>query len=267
MLFLNNALRASPEYKELCNEILKGRLPSAATGLSHIHKAALIDTLRKDTKRRALVVVADESEGARLKSDLILMGAKVIDFPSRDLILRDISGVSREYEHARLGALSKIIDGDYDVVICGADALLSYTIPPDVLMANRFTLKAEQTIAPAELCDRLVSAGYTRCDTVEGVGQFARRGGILDIFPPDADNPYRVEFWGDDIDSICAFDTISQRRDEIVDEMLISPVLEVLTGSAEGFGRRMGRLASKAEPKSKFKAYLQQVADSAADGI
>jgi len=267
MLFLNNALRSSPEYKELCGEILKGRLPSAATGLAHIHKAALIDTLRKDTKRRALVVVADESEGARIKSDLILMGAKVIDFPSRDLILRDISGVSREYEHARLGALSKIIDGDYDVVVCGADALLSYTIPPEILMANRFTLKAEQTVPPAEVCARLVSAGYTRCDTVEGVGQFALRGGILDIFPPDADNPYRIEFWGDDIDSICIFDTMSQRRDQLVDEVLITPVLEVLTGDSETFARRMSRLASKVEQKSKFKAYLQKVSEDAANGI
>ncbi len=267
MLFLNNAFRAATEYKELRDELKGGRFPSAVTGLSHIHKAALIDTLRKDLKRRALVVVADESEGARLKSDFLLMGARVVDFPARDLILRDISGISREYEHARLGALSKIVDGNYDIAICGADALLSYTMPPEKLLSSRFTLEQEQTLPPAEICDRLVSAGYTRCDTVEGVGQFALRGGILDIYPPDADNPYRIEFWGDDIDSICTFDTLSQRRDRLVEKILIPPVCEVLTGSPESFGRRMERIASKAAPKSRFKAYLQSVADSAASGI
>ncbi len=267
MLFLNNALRASKEYSELLSEAKKGHLPAAATGLSHIVKATVIDTLSRDLKRRVLMVVADESEGARLSSDLTGMGARVVSFPSRDLILRDVAGVSREYEHARLGALTRILDGDYDICVCGADALMSYTIPPEKLLGSRFTLEGGQIIEPSEVCARLVDAGYSRCDMVEGAGQFALRGGILDIFPPDSQTPYRIEFWGDEIDSICTFDTISQRRDLLVDYILISPVSEVLLGTPEEFAKRLRAIASKAAPKGNFKEYLLKTADEAEGGV
>ena len=267
MLFLNNAVRRIPEYRELLSELQKGHTPAAATGLSEIHKAAVTDTLRKDTSRRVLAVVADESEGARLGSDLAAMGARVVSFPARDLILRDVSGISHEYEHARLGALARIIDGDYDVAVCGIDALISMTMPPDTLLSNRFTLKSGQTIPPSEVCERLVGAGYTRCDTVEGAGQFALRGGILDVFAPDSDCPIRIEFWGDEIDSICTFDVISQRRDEIIDSAVIPPAAEVLTGTPSEFEARMRAVAKKIGIKSGFGGMLAAVADSAENGV
>ncbi len=267
MRFLNNALRQDGEYRELLSELKKSRFPAAVTGVSDIHKTAITDTLRHDLERRVLYVVADEAEGARAAADLAAMGARVAQFPARDLIFRDVSGISHEYEHARLGALAQIIDGDYDVVIAGVDALCSMTMPPDVLLANRFTLESGQNVPPQSIAARLIEAGYTRTDTVEGAGQFALRGGILDIFAPDMVQPLRVEFWGDEIDSICTFDVISQRRDEIVDEVIIPPAAEVLCGTPEEFSNRLRAIAKKFGAKSAVASTLLSAADSAQNGL
>lgn len=267
MLFLNNAMRLAEEYGELASQIKKGRMPAAVTGVSDIHKAVIADTLRKDLARRVLYVVADESEGARLASDLETMGAWVVSFPSRDLIFRDVSGISHEYEHARLGALARIIDGDYDIAVCGVDALVSMTMPPETLLSNRFTLSGGDTVEPQTVCERLVSAGYTRCETVEGAGQFALRGGILDVFAPDGDNPLRIEFFGDEIDSICTFDVISQRRDELIDTVTIPPAAEVLCGTADEFAERLGAIAERLGARNAFAHTLHSAADNAKNGI
>lgn len=268
MLFLNNAVRKSSEYANLRRDAEKGLLPAAVTGLPQVHKAAVIDTMRRDMKRRALIVTADEYEGARLADDLRSMGASVVIFPMRDFTLRDVSGISHEYEHERLGALARIIDSDYDVAICSAAALLGRTMPPDVLMKSRFSLESGQSVSPDDICKRLIAAGYTRCDMVEGAGQFARRGDILDLFTPDGDKPVRVEFWGDDIDTICRFDTVSQRREDSIDRIVIPPVSEVLFESAEKFAFKI-RAVEKKLPASKsvLKNRLAEAADAADGGI
>ncbi len=267
MRFLNNALRCDSEYRELSSQLKKDRLPAAVTGVSDIHKAAITDTLRRDLDRRVLYVVADEAEGARTADDLATMGANVLNFPARDLIFRDVSGVSHEYEHARLGALARIVDGDYDIAVCGIDALVSMTMPPDTLLANRFTLSSGDTVEPQSVAARLIEAGYTRVETVEGAGQFALRGGILDIFTPDLPHPLRIEFWGDEIDSICTFDIMSQRRDELVDTVTVPPAAEVLCGTPAEFGERLRAVAAKFGAKKAISSTLLAAADSADGGV
>lgn len=267
MRFLNNAFRLDGEYRELSSQLKKGRLPAAVTGVSDIHKVAVSDTLRRDLDRRVLYIVADETEGARAAADFAAMGARVVNYPARDLIFRDISGVSHEYEHSRIGALSRIIDSDYDVAVCGVDALVSMTIPPDILLANRFTLSSGDTLEPKAAASRLTEAGYTRCDTVEGAGQFALRGGILDVFSPDMSHPLRIEFWGDEIDSICTFDVISQRRDELIDTVTLPPAAEVLCGTPDEFSTRLYRLAEKFGAKNAVYTALLAAADSAKNGV
>ena len=93
------------------------------TGVSHIHKVHLIHTLCCDTSSRALIVVSDEGEAERLREDLTLLGDKALVFPVRDLTLRAVESLSREYEHVRLGVLAQMLEGDYNQVICCVDAL------------------------------------------------------------------------------------------------------------------------------------------------
>ena len=268
MLFLSNAFRQLEEYAELSRSVGAKRTPAVATGLSHIHKAALIQTLCRDLDRRALVVVADEGEAVRFQQDMTAMGLKVAFLPARDLILRDVAGVSREYEQARIGALVQMLEGGCDAAVCSVDAARLLTLPPKTLADNRFTLQVGDSISPAELCNRLVSAGYTRCELVEGAGQFASRGDILDLFAPENDRPTRIEFWGDDIDSIGFFDPVSQRRTDPIDSVTVSPATEVLLGDAERFADLVGGLSrSLSASKSDAKRRLTEIEEAARGGV
>ncbi len=267
MLCVSNALRLSPDYVEFSRGLAAGKFPAVATGLPHIHKAAMIRTLCRDLNRRALVVVSDEGEGSRLKDDLSALGVKAAVLPSRDLVLRDIAGISREYEHIRIGVLSDILDSKLEVVICSADAALLMTVPSATLADNRFTVKSGSTIAPKELVRRLIDAGYTRCEAVEGAGQFSHRGDILDLFAPGNELPTRIEFWGDDIDSIYRFDARSQRRTDAVDEISVTPAAEVLLGDSHAFAKRLRAFADGISAKSaEAKMRLADTAASAEGG-
>ncbi len=217
-----------PEFRSAAAAISKTRLPMGATGLSHIHKAHMIFSLCKGLLRKALVITPDEAQATRMKQDLETFGASAFVFPARDLSFRTSESVSREYEHARLQALDRMLSGNYDAVILSAEAAMQLTVPPAVLMNNSFEISQDAEYDIDELTSNLIKSGYTRCDQVSGPGQFALRGGILDFYPPDLKQPCRVEFWGDCVDGIALFELETQRRGEALDKVRITPAREVL---------------------------------------
>ena len=119
-------------------------------------------------------------------------------------------------------------DGAFDLLTISLDAAVQYTVKPEVLKGSRFTLKTGDSADTSELAEKLINAGYTRSQLCEGSGQFSVRGGIFDLFPVNSEKPCRIEFWGDEIDSISYFDPETQRREENADEIEISPAAEVM---------------------------------------
>ena len=228
MEFLTAVLNGDRDYLSLLGDVNNNRLPIACTGLSAVHKAAVISALSRQTKRKFAVVTPDESSATELTQDLLSMGINCINFPSRDYCIGNITGYSKEYEHKRTYTLSKLLDGDFGVVTISLDAALQYTLPPENLKNANFTLKCGDSLLVESLTEKLLECGYTRSDICEGEGQFALRGGIFDVFPTSSTVPYRIEFWGDEIDSISAFDTETQRRTETVNKIEITPACEVL---------------------------------------
>lgn len=111
---------------------------------------------------------------------------------------------------------------------------MTRTLPPQRLAALSVTLRPGDRVELGALTERLVQAGYGRCEQVEGVGQFAIRGGILDVFSPLMEQPVRCEFFDDEVDSLGAFDPGTQRRTENVSAALLLPAAEVLPGLAPG---------------------------------
>ena len=99
-------------------------------------------------------------------------------------------------------------------------------MPREVLFTASVTLRCGAEYRVEELIERLTRAGYTRASLVEGVGQFALRGGILDVYSPAQEKPLRAEFFGDELDTMGYFDPITQRRTENVDEAVLLPVAE-----------------------------------------
>lgn len=228
----SNVLNKSQGYRELLSAVRRDELPCGITGLSHIHKAHLIHALCEDDNRRAVVFVADEAEGTRIMEDLNTMqsgGAYL--YPARDYSMRPTQGQSREFEQQRLGVLGRMMEGDYRVVICSIEAAMQLTLPPDELYHRTAILKTGMEITTLNAVAALMKAGYVRSEAVDGTGQFALRGGILDFFPPDCTSPVRIEFWGDEIDTIAYFDVESQRRTDVINEIKITPSTEILFDS------------------------------------
>lgn len=219
------------EYKRLQTAL---QTPGAAAlfGMPPVAHARLLRELAEENGQSLLVVTPGEAEATRFAQDLEALGLPAAVFPPRDFLLRPIEGAGREYEYRRLAVLGDLVGGRLRAVCVPAEALLQYTVPKAEFCANTLTLKPGMTIPVNELAARLLAAGYHRRSQVEGPGQFSVRGGIVDVFPPDSRAPARAEFWGDEIDTLNSFDILSQRRDDALEKVYISPAREVLFGDA-----------------------------------
>ncbi|MBQ3888540.1 MAG: DEAD/DEAH box helicase, partial [Clostridia bacterium] len=130
-------------------------------------------------------------------------------------------------------------------------------------------LAVGQDMPVNDVVSSLLRAGYVRSDQVEGTGQFSLRGGILDVSPPHSDAPIRVEFWGDTVDSISAFDPETQRRTDALDDVLITPSTEILFDSDESLLEKLNALLAtvKGKGSTKVKAVLTDDAEKLKNGI
>ena len=228
MKFLHNKLDGMAEYRQLFSALETNKLPAMATGLSSVHKAHLISELCRQTDRRALVIAGDETEASRLCDDLNAMGCSAAFYPARDFTFRDVEGVSKEFEHKRIGALYSYASGESRVIVCCADGAVQYTMPKEKLLSSTIEIKEGSSSTRDEIISYLSAGGYVRVEQVDGTGQFAVRGGILDFFMPSAPAPCRVEFWGDEIDTVSSFDIETQRRTDRISGFSITPSNELL---------------------------------------
>ncbi len=262
MSSFSDLLKSNSEYKEILACVKKGRLPMGVLGVSQTPKAHIVHSLCTDTGRKALIITADEASAVKFSGDMETMGSKCLMYPARDFNYRPTDSQSREYERRRLGVLENIINGEYDAVVCSVEAAMQLTVPRKVLKRKSASITLDSEISPERVVDALVSAGYVRADMVEGKGQFARRGAIIDMFPPDCDYPVRIEFWGDSVDSMAYFDPISQRRRENADKIKITPATEVIFDSDEILSEKIKKLASSLRGKNITKVRESLLSDA-----
>jgi len=227
MKCLFDILKTEPDYTRLLKDVQKGDLPIAASGLSEVHKAIIISALSNHTDKKLFVLVSDEPAAVSMQGDLNSLGVNSLILHGRDYNLTRMTGYSKEYEHKRVDTLSRVLDRAFDVVLIPVDSAVQYTVSPEILTKNIINIGTGDTVDMGELCNRLVNAGYVRSELCEGIGQFAARGGIVDVFATGSDNPVRIEFWGDEIDNISYFDIESQRRADTIDSVKIFPANEL----------------------------------------
>lgn len=262
------AVRSDPEYRQLLEAVGVQRRanpkPVLVTGLCEGACDALCAALAEDIPggRPVLVVCPEEKECLRLASICTVLGLRAAFYPVRDLNFYNMTA-SREFEHNRLGILFGITGGLFDVILTTPDAALGYTMPPSSLSEHLITVSLEGSADAGAgaggveaLAMRLSAAGYIRADAassetlgrsglVEGPGQFAVRGGIVDVYAPSmrivrADGSrgggsfaLRIEFFGDEIDRMGLFDTATQRVTEQIRSATLAPARELLAGRAE----------------------------------
>ena len=251
MNVLIDSIRADSEYVDLLGAVLRNfdvkPLPMVAGGLCDGAQDVLSLALCEDTEQKRkspmLIICSDEKECLRLQQLFEKFGKRSAFYIARDLTFHNITA-SHEYEHERLRVLSGIIEGAYDMVVTTPDTALGYTMPMETLRKNIISIDYDTQIEPGELASMLIDAGYARVDMVEGAGQFAQRGGIIDVYPPlskfidDGGNVYkeagalRIEFFGDEVDRMGVFDIDSQRLIMGIKSAKITPAREIIVNKS-----------------------------------
>ena len=231
---LTTILSRLPEMEEVCAQLDAGRSPIALSGLSPVHRAHAAAALQQKLDAPVVLLVPDENEGKRLAADLTAFtGETPLLLAGREFTFHDAT-TSHQWEHRRIKVFHALRRGEWRFLIATVEGLMQRTIPPALMESSAFTLSPGAEMDLQQLPARLTAAGYVRCEQVEGPGQFALRGGILDVYPPNLDAPVRAEFWGDEVDALGSFDPATQRRTGNVKSAEVLPAAEVLPTLAPG---------------------------------
>ena len=228
-----------------------GRLPARISGLPASARALLAASMHAQLDAPVLAVCPDEAAAELFQKDLsALLGQDVPLLTARDYTFYTVESVSRQTEQKRLSALYALAAGTAPAVVCTVSGLLQRAMPKEKLLQAAFEIRDGSSLPPEDAEDALLRCGYLRTAQVEGPGQFSRRGGILDFFSPAYPQPVRVEFWGDDVDSMGFFDPESQRRTQPLDSCRILPAAETLPplypGGSAALGEKLQKLAGRA---------------------
>lgn len=227
MLF-SEILDGYAEYRSLAGNMEKRKTPVSVAGVVESANAHLIASLSEKLGKPAIVLTDSDVQAREIAEDLAFYTDRALYFPSKEYVFYDIDTTAHVSEHGRLGVLEKLCAGGEYIVAASVDSVLAYTADRTEYEKNRIEFEIGAVFEIDALAERLVDMGYRREELVEGVGQFSVRGGILDIYCPSYENPVRIEFFDNEVDSVRAFDPITQRSLETLSGFVVSPCSEVV---------------------------------------
>lgn len=224
---LNDVFRQYDAYQKVLASLGSSKTPCAIHGLSDSQKAYLSYCLFEDTGKQTLLIAHNDMEARKLYEDISNFTENCVFFPIKEMVF-NVDVTSGEVNIERLKAIYKILKGKKLIVVSAIDSVFYRMTPEDVIKNSCFTIKSGDSIDILSLASRLIDLGYERVDIVEGRGQFAQRGGIIDIFPTLSEDPVRIEFFGDEVDTIRTFDVINQRSQDKIYSVEIYAAREVI---------------------------------------
>ncbi len=198
-------------------------------GLWNGPKALLAALAEKVTGKNVLILTSDSQEEARLFHDLtVFTNRKIVNFPAWETLPQEKTAPSPDVVGDRYQVLQELSLAEEPLIILsGLTACLQKLIPPNRFDTLYLMLKKGDSISHEKLVTKLQEMGYTRTPMVSDKAEFAVRGGIIDIFPVSSPDPFRFEFFGDEIDSIRLFDPIGQKSIKPINEVHIPPAKEL----------------------------------------
>ncbi|HEU5323862.1 MAG TPA: hypothetical protein VFX28_23870, partial [Methylomirabilota bacterium] len=227
-------LRDWPAFERLAKAFAEGDVCLRVAGLTGAARPLVVAELLQAHPRPALVVVRTLADAHRWTQDLRFFGAAAHEFPEREPRLWR-GGHHREADAER-AVIARRLQAAEPVVVVATPAALDTPLPaPAEFREATVRVTAGDRLDRELLLEALTRAGYERVDTVVEVGQWSVRGGILDVFSPAHATPARLEFFGDDVESIRLFDPTSQRSVQGLDELLLLP----LAAPADDGGARL----------------------------
>ncbi len=231
-------LRELDKFKEIIEQIEMKKTPINISGLVFVGKSHIISGIKEDVKRPICVVTYNELQAKNLVKDLRFFIDKVEYFGKREIASYDYVSESKDLPYSRIEVLNKIKNKEVNVVVTTIEAIMQSMIPKDALYKNILTFTVGNVFENSgftgkknlnNLKQLLLLMGYERSDLVENRGQFSIRGGIVDIGLTEKTG-VRIEFWGDEVDSIRYFNISSQRTTEMTEKITIYPAHEYILG-------------------------------------
>ena len=239
-------LTQRPEMRRLVQQIQQaGGLP-AITGVTETARPYVVAALSSALKEPLLLVVSDEKQAEQVVDTLKPLAQQpeeVFSLPDREALPYERLMSDAETTQQRLNALIRLTEHhQQSIIVCSARALTQPVIPPGELVASLYELKAGQEVDLAAMLEHLYNLGYEPVTEVEEPGQFSHRGGIVDLFPPTLPRPVRIEFFGDEIESLRTFDPETQRSLNPIATCVISPAREALPTRGPEAARALAQL-------------------------
>ncbi|PYG88267.1 transcription-repair coupling factor (superfamily II helicase) [Ruminiclostridium sufflavum DSM 19573] len=217
------------EYNTLLSSVRDTKEAVSVIGPSDSQKVHLIYSLCTHTNTRGLFVTYNEIQARRAFDDFSLfLGDDVIYLPPKETMLYNVEARSNDLIYQRVKTLSRCIQGDYRILVLPAEALIQMISPLQIFKSGIIDFYTGLRIDLEELVSKLVLYGYERVELVEGKAQFAVRGGIIDIFSTNNEQPLRIELFDTEVDSIRYFDAATQRSTQAVNECRIVPARDVV---------------------------------------
>ena len=220
-------LGKSPKFCEYIKSIENEKSPIAISGLTDVGMVQILSATKEFVKKPICIITYNEIQAWKIIEDLEYFTDQVIYLPKKEIVTYDYVAESKDLPYERIEALNKIQELKTGIVVTTVEAAIQKMISQKELYKNILNFKVGEEHKLEDIKQKLVDLGYVRCDLIEGRGQFSVRGGIVDISISEKTG-LRIEFWGDEVDSIRYFNIVSQRSTENVDKAIIYPAHEYI---------------------------------------
>lgn len=233
MNFLIEDLKKANKFLEYVEDVKNKYSPIILSGLSSVGKIQLVEATKEYTNKNICLVTYNELQARKIVQDLKYFSSNVFYFPKREIASYDYVAESKDLPYERIETLNKIFEQDKNnkstkiIVVTTIEAIMQKMITKKDIYQNILEFKLGKSFDLDKLKQDLIHLGYERSDIVDGKGQFSVRGGILDIGTTKTQG-IRIEFWGDEVDSIRSFSITSQRTNKMLEEARIYPSHELI---------------------------------------
>lgn len=220
-------LGKNPKFCEYIKNIENKISPIAISGLTSVGMTHMIAGTKEFSKKPICIITYNEVQAKRIVEDLKNFTDKVLFFPKKEIVTYDYVAESKELPYERIEVLNRLYENKNIILVTTIEAVMQKIVNKKALYKNVLNFKIGEQCQLEDVKQKLVNLGYVRYDLIDGRGQFSVRGGIVDISITEKTG-VRVEFWGDEIDSIRYFNIVSQRSTENIDDITIYPSHEYI---------------------------------------
>ena len=241
-------LKELAEYDEIRKVTRQGKGTVALSGCVDSQKLHMIYGLSDGLKYKVIVTYSD-LKAKEIYEEYRFYDRNVMLYPAKDLIFFQADIHGNQLVQERIKTLRRVVEGKPVTIVTTYAALMT----PQVLWEEKDIIRTERggSLDESKLASRLVAMGYEKAYQVESPGQFSIRGGIVDIFDLTEENPYRIELWGDEVESIRSFDILSQRSIEKLESITVYPATEFVL-SEEQIRKGISKLEKEADKQEKI---------------